>query len=212
MPSECPVCGQSFGLTHNCPGAAAAPPPMALRISPGPFAVGYYLRLAFDIARFDGEAIVSASRDKHALLYGVVIWILLGVAGGIKPWIPVLLQGYVINWSAILVNLSIGLLALLAATFLQYAIYHGLARWWFGASGTYLGLVRAMFLSSLVSVASFIPVVGIPVASLWGVAILMRVFEEVDGIERMKAFALSAGLGIVTWILFLSLSPARRSL
>jgi hypothetical protein len=33
-----------------------------------------------------------------------------------------------------------------------------------------------------------------------GIAVLMMVFEEVDGIERMKAFGLAATIGVVFWI------------
>jgi hypothetical protein len=49
------------------------------------------------------------------------------------------------------------------------------------------GIYRAMLLGSIVTCLFPIPVVGPLIAGLWMIAILMRVFEEVDGIERMKA-------------------------
>jgi hypothetical protein len=41
-------------------------------------------------------------------------------------------------------------------------------------------------------------------------AILMSVFEVVDGIERMKAFALAFGFGLVFFILMIEIASARR--
>jgi hypothetical protein len=35
---------------------------------------------------------------------------------------------------------------------------------------------------------------------LTGVGVLMLVFEEVDGIERMKAFGLAASIGVIFWV------------
>jgi hypothetical protein len=44
------------------------------------------------------------------------------------------------------------------------------------------------------------PVAGNILAGLGGIAVLMIVFEEVDGIERMKAFGLAATIGVAFWI------------
>jgi hypothetical protein len=43
-------------------------------------------------------------------------------------------------------------------------------------------------------------VVGGMLAGLGGIAVLMLVFEEVDGIERMKAFGLAASIGAIFWV------------
>jgi hypothetical protein len=51
---------------------------------------------------------------------------------------------------------------------------------------------------------------GTLVAGLWMTAIRMRVFEEVDGIERLKAFGLSFGIGLAFSILGLTLAGLRR--
>lgn len=71
---RCSVCGQDYGVTHNCPGVAphitpeeAAPPPEGI-------APLYYLRLAFKIVRWDDMAIRRASRDAKAGLYGAFFW------------------------------------------------------------------------------------------------------------------------------------------
>ena len=45
-----------------------------------------------------------------------------------------------------------------------------------------------------------LPYVGTLVVGLWSTAVLMRVFEEVDGIGKMKAFVLAFGVGVLFWI------------
>src|SRR6267154_6144957 len=69
---RCEVCGQDYGLAHNCAGVAAAymteeeaaPPPAG-------FAPLYYLRLAFKIVCWDDVSIRRASRDFKCGLYGL---------------------------------------------------------------------------------------------------------------------------------------------
>jgi hypothetical protein len=60
-----------------------------------------------------------------------------------------------------------------------------LARWWFDARGTFLGVLRPLLLGSIATWLAVIPVVGLPVAGLWGIAVMTIVFEEVDDIGRM---------------------------
>ena len=98
----------------------------------------------------------------------------------------------------------------------QYGTCHLLARCWFGARGTYVGVLRAWLLGSIVMwlpVISFsgmiiarplgaglvwtavIASIVVVIAGLWSVAVMMIVFENVDGITRLKAFGLSCVLG-----------------
>src|SRR2546429_4903507 len=72
---KCEVCGMDYGLSHHCSGIPAlvtleesAPPPTG-------FSPGYYLALAFNIARWDDIAIRRASRDSNAIYYGAVLWV-----------------------------------------------------------------------------------------------------------------------------------------
>jgi hypothetical protein len=108
----------------------------------------------------------------------------------------------------VLIAVSIAIDA--AAMLAQYGVSHGLAKWWFDAQGTYTGILRPMLLGSLVLGLSVIPYVGQLVAGIWMLAILMSVFEVVDGIERMKAFALAFGFGLVFFILMIEIAGARR--
>ncbi len=209
MRQRCPVCGQDYGLTHSCPGAI---PSIAAKecVRPAGFAAGYYFRLALAIARFDDAAILEASRDSNALHYGSFIWLvsaLLSFANGIAGPLS---QKPHINWLAVLVAAFVAILFSAIWTLAQYGICHLLARWWFHATGTYLGVLRAMLLGSIVLWLIVIPYVGFLVGGFWSIAVLMRVFEEVDGIERMKAFALAFGIGLVFWIIALTFLTPKR--
>ena len=213
---HCPTCGSSYGVTHLCPG----PLHRALEIDakwrpPTGFAPLHYLRQSLAIARLDDGAVMSASRDRRALLYGAAIWlaIRIGVIGWSMWW------NWIgpLSWIALLCRL--GLLTALEM-FLklgQYAICHLLARWWFGGRGTYIGVLGPLVLGTLLFptfpivgsintslygffVVESLDVIGsiwIVIGGLWSVAVAMIVFEDVDGIARLKAFGLSAGAGIV---------------
>jgi len=50
--------------------------------------------------------------------------------------------------------------------------------------------------------------VGGLLTSVGGIAVLMLVFEEVDGIERMKAYGLAAAIGVIFWIASIRLSTS----
>jgi hypothetical protein len=161
------------------------------------------------IARLDDDAVVAASHDKHALLYGATIWIigqLLALTGSI--WAggggPARL-----SWSVLLFTVEflivLGALLLLA----QYGICHLLARWWFGARGTYVGVLRPLLLGSVVMWLAVIPYIGLIIAALWSIAVMMIVFENVDGIGRLRAFGLSAVIGLFFQALVRGLFAAR---
>jgi hypothetical protein len=160
------------------------------------------------IARCEDEAILAASRDNNALTYGAIFWLigqLLLFAPGVARYMAV---GVEINWFLVTAGITMLILSGAVLVLAQYAICHLLARWWFGARGTYLGVLRAMLLGSIVMWLAVIPYVGMTVAGLWNIAILMRVFEEVDGIERMKAFGLALVVGLVFMALaFMLLAP-----
>jgi hypothetical protein len=46
-----------------------------------------------------------------------------------------------------------------------------------------------------------VPILGGLIAGVGGIAVLMLVFEEVDGIVRMKAFGLATAIGVAFWVL-----------
>lgn len=195
---RCPVCGRTYGVTHSCPGPVTpAPTPWMARPAPTAFPSRHYFRQALAIARLEDAAIVAASLDKDALWYGLVIWFIgqLLVIG--VQFLKALASGAPINWLVACLG-SFMLISIDAAMmFAQYGICHLLARWWFGARGTYLGVLRALLLGSIVRWLMVIPYLGIFIAGLWGIAVMMVVFEDVDGIERLQAFFLSLGVGLI---------------
>jgi hypothetical protein len=175
---------------------------------PAGFAPLHYFRQGVAIASLDDGAVLAASRDPHALLYGAPIWIIgqiLALTASLYA------KGALarINWLIMLI--SVGFLIVLGALLLlaQYGICHLLARWWFGARGTYLGVLRPLLLGGVVLWLSIIPFIGMFIAGLWSIAVMMIVFEDVDGIERLKAFGLSAVVGIFFQALVFAMLSAR---
>jgi hypothetical protein len=206
---RCPLCGQSYGITHTCPGIVPALPyPDTQEPAPSGFAPAYYFHLAVGVARLEDDAILRASRDPNALLHGTLIWLVgqfllfAGLAG------PVVARAAQVNWPVVFFQFIFVVILDGAVYLAQYAVCHLLARWWLGARGTYLGILRAMLLGSVVTWPAVIPFFGIIVAGLWAIAVLMRVFEEVDQVERLKAFTLAVIVGVAFQILlYVFLTP-----
>jgi hypothetical protein len=199
--SQCNVCGQEYGLTHNCAGIAplitadeTAPPP-SLRFSPV-----YYFGEAFKITIWDDAAVRRASRDNNSLVYGF----LLVAASCVIPFLFLAQKsvtlGYPIPWSLMPARYTQVLIVSLVWIVLQIGLSHYLAKLLLDASGSYLGIMRAYMLGQMFRFFALIPVIGGMLVGIGGIAVLMMVFEEVDGVERMKAFMLAAGIGIVFWI------------
>jgi hypothetical protein len=148
------------------------------------------------IARLDDAAVRVASRDKMATLYGASFWVLgqlLILAGSLWAGGRAFAR---LNWFAKLLAVEFVILLDAALVLVQYGLCHLLARWWFGAHGTYKGVLRALLLGSIVTWLGIVPFVGVIIAGLWSIAVMMIVFEDVDGISRLKAFGLSAVVGL----------------
>lgn len=198
---KCALCGQEYGLAHHCAGVAAgqmtreeaAPPPNG-------FAPLYYLRLAFNIARWDDVSIRRASRDSNAVFYGAFFWAIAATVILLFTAVPQMLRTMPISGPATIIGLVVGLLVGLVImgiiTFVQLGLCHLIAKWFFGGTGTFMGIMRPLLLGWFVNALILIPVVGIwPAAVAW-TAVLMLVFEEVDGIGRLQAFFISAGINV----------------
>jgi len=205
-----------YGLSHNCSGIAplltdeeTAPPP------PG-FAPFYYLQLAFKIVRWDDLSIRRASRDRNALLYGAVLWaisvtiIFLRTAPLKLPSLPgTPLIARIIG----LIFALVVMLALLGAlTLISLGLCHLVAKWFFGATGTFIGVMRPLLLAWFVNCLILIPYFGPLAAGIAWTAVLMMVFEEVDGIGRLQAFGISAGINVCFFALQLMMTPVTRHL
>jgi hypothetical protein len=206
---RCPVCGQTYMTTHDCPGAAApVAAPTSKWIPPAGVAIGYYLKQAFAIACFDRPAIRAAAGDEKSIPYGAVIWTIGQLFLFANRLLPAARSAHM-GWFAI-ANSALTIVILDAGWALtQYALCHAVGRWLFGARGTYIGIVRAIFLGSITMWLAVIPYAGLFMGAIWFLAVLMRVFEEVDGIAKMQAFGLALGTSLLFGILTLGLLGMR---
>jgi bacteriorhodopsin len=196
---KCAVCGMDYGLSHNCSGIAPLQAPEETAPPPSGFAPLYYLRLAFDIVRWDDVAIRRASRDSNALLYGIALFAISVLCIFFRTAFPALSRLPAVS-TATIVGLVIGIVFMLAymgvIVFIQLGACHLIAKWFFGATGTFLGVMRPLLLAWFVNCLILIPVLGMLAAGIAWTAVLMMVFEEVDGIGRLQAFGISAGINI----------------
>jgi len=173
--------------------------------APPQFAPGYYFRQAIAIAKFDAAAIRAAAADENALLYGAFIWAVgqLVLFAGLAA--PAMARQPNTNWAVIAMGGAVAVILDAGAAVCQYAICHLLGQWIFGAHGRIVELLRALSLGSIVVWLFVIPYAGLVVGALWSIAVMMRVFEEVDGIKKLQAFGLALGTGALFWIFALLL-------
>jgi len=199
---QCAVCGQEYGVTHVCAGIAPLTTPEETAAPPRlRFAPLHYFGEAVKILCWDDAAVRRASRDNNSLLYGFVIL-------AITPALPLALLvlrsaglGYPIPWDLLVRRYALTLVIALIWMILQIGLAHLLAKTLFEAKGTYVAIMRAYLLGQLFQWLVVVPFIGGILSGLCGIAVLMMVFEEVDGIERMKAFGLAAAIGVAFWIL-----------
>jgi hypothetical protein len=171
--------------------------------------------MAIGIARFEDEPILAASRGRNSLFYGFVIWIITCLLVSVPDLnralhsnaarFPATINGIVFGFA-----LLVMIVMITAIQILEYALCHWLARLLFGGRATFPQVLRVLLLGSIVQWTFIIPVVGLLVGSLWSIAVLMRTFEEVEGIPRLKAFGISVCVSVPFNILFVLLSTQRH--
>jgi hypothetical protein len=198
---QCQVCGMEYAGSHDCSGGLAHAMPEEMEPPPEGICPVYYLSMAFNIACWDGVAIRRVSRDSDAPFYGAafstvsaaIIFLAMalpkmvtraGATGGTIFW--GLLLGLTFVWC------YMGLIAML-----QVGVAHFIARYLLSGTGTFFGVMRPALLGWFVNGLTPIPVVGPPAAAIAWTAVLMRVLEEVEGIGRLQAFLISAGINAV---------------
>ncbi|HEY2459486.1 MAG TPA: hypothetical protein VGI16_01695 [Candidatus Acidoferrum sp.] len=93
-------------------------------------------------------------------------------------------------------------------TFLQLTLCHAIAKWFFGAKGKFIEVMRPLLLGWFVNCLTLIPVAGTLLAAIAWTAVLMMVFEEVDEISRLQAFGISAGINLCIFVLEVAFLPA----
>ena len=216
----CNVCGMEYGLSHNCPGplSSAGQDILAEGLhAPTDAGLGYYLGEALKIARWDDIAIRRNAKDPRATPFALIFW-------GVSMLLVLLVTSFSTfsrvfprdNLVALVigaaVGLTFGLVVMAAITFAQLGLCHLIARWFFGATGKFRELMRPLLLAWFVNCLALIPVAGMLLAGIGWTAVLMMVFEEVDGIGRLQAFGISAGINICFFALQFAMMPVRQHL
>ncbi len=154
-------------------------------------------------------SIRRASRDSNALAYGFAIWALSVIVIFAIGALPALSRRLPPSPVAATIGVIVGLVFMLGymgvIVLIQLGLCHVIAKWFFGATGTFLGVMRPLLLAWFVNCLILIPVLGMLAAGIAWTAVLMMVFEEVDGIGRLQAFGISAGINICFTLLQLAL-------
>jgi len=216
----CNICGLEYGLSHNCPGPLSTAGQDILSaglLAPADGGLGYYLGEALKIVRWDDIAIRRNAKDPRATLYAILFWLASILLILLATSFPALSRALAeANPAAMIigtvVGLTFGLLIMGLITFAQLGLCHLIAKWLFGATGKFTELIRPLLLGWFVNCLMLIPVAGMLLAGIGWTAVLMMVFEEVDGIGRLQAFGISVGINICFFILQFSLMPVRHHL
>ncbi|MGA2098245.1 MAG: hypothetical protein ABSH39_18240 [Candidatus Acidiferrum sp.] len=203
---KCEVCGMLVqGFTHVCSGVAPPLSPEEAEPPPDGFALGYYLRLAFQIVRWDDMAVRRAARDADSLFYGAVFSAIAAAAIFFVNSLPGILRHDRETPGTAFWGILLGLLFVWMAYGVigaaQLGLCHFIAKWFLGATGTLVGVLRPLLLGWFVNSLIIIPVVGPIAAGVAWTAVFMLVFEEVDGVDRMPAFLVSVGINVITLVL-----------
>lgn len=216
---ECHVCGKYYSLTHNCVAPArpslddvevdATPSPSQREFAPVPteFAPLYYLRLAISIIRWDEVSVRRAARDPKALLYGMYsfslgAFVLFSLLFMPASFAAVRESGMTGTWPALFSYIAGNLIAVVAViavgafSVAQLGLCHLIAKWFCGAKGTFVGILRPLSLAWPISLVSIIPIGGSILATIAWAAVLMVVFEEVNQIRRLQAFVISYAVNL----------------
>jgi len=173
---------------------STAPSPESLPVLRGQ-GPAWYAQEMFRVIKLDVEAMGRVAKDPAALGYAVVVKVLTVVVR--------LLAGLALAGppaAGFAGALVAGTAMVLAADIVGLLLVHGAAKVIFGATGSFLGLIRVLWLGSLIGCLAIVPVVGGIVAGIWGLLMMMVAFQEVDGIERLQALALSFGVSAVVYL------------
>jgi len=217
---KCEVCGLEYGLSHNCPGPLSAAGQEILTAgekAPTDGGIIYYVGEAVRIVRWDDVAIRRNAKDPRATPYSLVLWIaamvVILVASSWTSLGRVLPKNNPVAFAiGAMVGLVIGLIVMGGLTFIQLGLCHLIARWFFGATGKFVELMRPLLLGWFVNCLLLVPVAGMILAAIGWTAVLMMVFEEVDGIGRLQAFGISAGVNICFFIIQFEVMPGIQHL
>ena len=201
---KCQVCGQDYGVAHQCAGVAPAPNVSDVPPPPQGFALGHYLGEALRIATWNDDAIRRTMNDSNAIVYGVIIYMIVVSLQLALPIFRFLTSGRFEH--AMIIGASVAILILAAAVldFLKIGICHLFA----AGSGKFTQLLGPLLLGSIVYALFLIPFIGPLAAGIAWIAVFAMVFQEVHGIEPLTAFLFCAGVGAVFFLIQICVLPA----
>lgn len=202
---KCDVCGLEYSMTHACGGPPLAvvlptdapeeetpPPPGLLPL--------HYAREAFLIAVWNGDAIRRASRDRKALGYGIFVWL---IANSVSVLVPTVLASaaHPLRLLPILVSLIWVLVTGAVLSLAQVGLCFLAAKWFMGAEGRFINVLRPLLLGSVVYVLAVIPYAGLYLAALAWICVFAMVFQVVADVEALSAYLLSTIVGLAFRVL-----------
>lgn len=187
-----------FAGSHECSAAGPLVLPEEMMPPPAGFWPGHYLEMAVRIVGWDGMAIRRTANDPDAVVYGAVF----SAIAAAFIFLVTALHKMVTRDGATAVTIFWGLLIGLLFVCLysgvvalcQIGAAHFIARVFLGGKGTLFGVMRPALLGWFVNCLTPLPVIGFPAAAIAWTAVLMKILEEVDGVARVQAFLISAGI------------------
>jgi hypothetical protein len=203
---RCELCGQEYGVAHNCAEVPPAPPLSDIQ-PPEDFALWHYLKEAYRIATWDDDAIHRTMNDPRAILYGAIVYTL---SVGVQLLVPVtkFMLGGQFEFSIIVgSSLAVVVLSAVFSDLVRISICHFLAKRFAGGTGKFTQLLGPFLLGSIVYLAALIPGPGAFYAGIGSIAVFAKTFQEVHGIKPLTAILFSAGVGMVFLIAQISLLP-----
>jgi len=153
-----------------------------------------YLREAIRIVRFDEDAIGRVAGDRKALKYGACVVAIAGVLSYVSELLGASAAAEPMGALGHAVAIAVVVPLQLLASAVHIGVIHVLGKLLLGATGSYVSLLRVLWLASVVTWLAVIPVVGAIAAGIWFLLIMLVTFENVDGLERLQALALVVGI------------------
>jgi hypothetical protein len=158
------------------------------------------LRDGLQIARWDGEAVERVSRNPRALLHGACFTIIGTLLAGLPDLLGVGQEPTTTWWPFLLFGLIVAGALQLVISAIATGVVHGGAKLLFGGSGTYVRLLRVLWVGSVVSWVALIPLVGPIVSNVLYLLVALIAISDVEEVERLQALMLVVGLRALTFL------------
>ncbi len=205
---KCRVCGQDYGVAHQCAGVAAAPHISDVPLPPQGFAPGHYLGEALRIATWNAAAIRRTMNDPNAIVHGAILYMAAVSLQLALPILRLLLAARVEHSVIVASSVAILLLAAAVLDFLRIGICHFFSKWFADGSGKFTQLLAPLLLGSIVYGLVLFPVVGTVASAFAWVAVFATAFREVHRMKPLTAILICAGVNLVFFAIQIYALPA----